>query len=272
MSHPVTYLFVPGNRPERFDKALASGADAVIVDLEDAVAPADKAAARANVAAWFADLPSRDRVLVRINAAGSSAFADDLRMLAEALPVSAMLAKAERTEDVRRLAITLKADAGIVALIETARGIANVNEIAAAQRVKRLAFGALDYAADLGLSGDPRGLVHPLSQVAIASRLAGLPPPIASPTPSLDDEAAIVDDVRLAQAMGFGAKLCIHPRQIALVRKAFAPSADAIAWAERVVAAAGSGIGAAQVDGAMVDKPVVDRAQAILDAAKRRSG
>lgn len=267
--HPITYLFVPGDRPERFDKAFASGADAVIIDLEDAVAEGDKAAARANVAEWLAHSPLRDRALIRVNAAGSRAFADDIRMLASAPPLMAMLAKADRAEDVRQLAVTLKAGSGVVAMIESARGIANVNEIAAAHRVTRLAFGALDYAADLGLSGDTRGLVHPSAAIALGSRLAGLPLPIAAPTPSLDDENAIAEDVRFAQALGFGAKLCIHPRQVSIVQRAFMPSAESIAWAERVVAAANAGGGAAQVDGSMVDKPVVERARAVLALSQR---
>jgi citrate lyase subunit beta/citryl-CoA lyase len=265
---PVTYLFVPGDRPERFDKALASGADAVVVDLEDAVAPAAKVAARANVRAWLATGAPRGRVLVRINGATSEFFADDLRMLGEVPPVDVVLAKAERPEEVRRLAITIKADAAIVPLVESARGVAQVNEIAGAQRVARLAFGAIDYAADLGLSGDARGLIHPCAAIALASRLAGLASPIAAPTPAIDDAVQIAEDVRFAQALGFGAKLCIHPRQVPIVRAAFAPGADAIAWATRVVAAAGAGRGAVQVDGTMVDRPVIDRAHAILDAAK----
>ncbi|HEV8503117.1 MAG TPA: CoA ester lyase [Casimicrobiaceae bacterium] len=269
MPTPITYLFVPGDRPERFDKALASGADAMIVDLEDGVAPAAKAAARGNVLAWIAALPSAARVVVRINAATSDYFVDDLRMLGEAPAVDVMLAKAERAEEVRRLAITIKADARILPLIESARGVANANDIAAAQRVARLAFGALDFARDLGLSGDPRGFIQPMAALALASRLAGLPQPIAAPTPSIDDAAAIAEDVRLAQAMGFGAKLCIHPRQLEPVHQAFAPDADAIAWAARVVAASGTNRGAVQVDGAMVDKPVVERARAILEAARR---
>jgi citrate lyase subunit beta/citryl-CoA lyase len=269
MPAPVTYLFVPGDRPERFDKALASGADAVVVDLEDAVAAAAKVAARANVRAWLAEAP-RGRVLVRINGATSDFFADDLRMLGEVPPVDVVLAKAERPEEVRRLAITIKADAAIVPLVESARGVAHVNEIAAAQRVARLAFGAVDYAADLGLSGDARGLIHPCAAIALASRLAGLAQPIAAPTTAIDDEATLVGDVRFAQAMGFGAKLCIHPRQVPVVRAAFAPDADALAWAERVITAAGAGRGAVQVDGTMVDRPVIDRARAILDAAKAR--
>ncbi len=266
--HPITYLFVPGDRPERFDKAFASGADAVIIDLEDAVAEAGKAAARANIAEWFAQSPLRERTLVRVNAAGTKAFADDVRMLAGAPPLVAMLAKADRAEDVRQLAVTLKDGSGVVALIESARGVANVNEIAAAHRVTRLAFGALDYAVDLGLSGDVRGLIHPSAAVALGSRLAGLPLPIAAPTPSLTDENAIAEDVCFAQALGFGAKLCIHPRQVAIVRRAFMPSADSIAWAERVVAAANAGGGATKVDGSMVDKPFVERARAVLALAQ----
>jgi len=268
MPTPVTYLFVPGDRPERFDKALASGADAVVVDLEDAVAPADKVAARANVRAWLAADAPRGRVLVRINGATTDFFADDLRMLGEVRPVDVVLAKAERPEDVRRLAITIKADAAIVPLVESARGVAHANEIASAQRVARLAFGAVDYAADLGLSGDARGLIHPSAVIALASRLAGLPQPIAAPTTTIDDEAIIVDDVRFAQALGFGAKLCIHPRQVAPIHAALTPSAEALDLARRVLAAEAASPGAAQLDGRMIDRPVVLQAERTL----RRAG
>jgi citrate lyase subunit beta/citryl-CoA lyase len=131
--------------------------------------------------------------------------------------------------------------------------------------VQRLAFGTLDYALDLGLSGDPRGLLYPASRIALASRAAGLAPPVAGITAAIDDEAALRADFDQARACGFGAKLCIHPRQIETVHAMLAPTPEQRDWAERVLAAAESGSGAVQLDGKMVDRPVLLRAQAILD-------
>ena len=177
---PRTYLFVPGNRPERFLKALATGADAVILDLEDAVAPDDKPAARDAVGAFIASTPpgDRSRLLVRINDDTTSWFTDDLAMLARCQAAVVMLPKAEQTEvlsGLRKLCPQL----GVLALVETARGVLNAPALAAAEGVVRLAFGTIDFAADLGLSGDALGFDHAASVLALASRAAGLPPPVA---------------------------------------------------------------------------------------------
>ncbi|MFO1323725.1 MAG: CoA ester lyase [Burkholderiales bacterium] len=266
MKLPVTYLFVPGDRPGRFDKALAAGADVVILDLEDAVAPPAKAQARAHVGAFVAARADvADRLAVRINDRASAWFAADLAMLRDAEVRSAVLPKAESAADVASVRAALSADGRVLPLIETARGVRDVDAVAAAPGVARLAFGTLDFGVDLDLSGDARGLAYAASRIAIASRCAGLPTPIAGVTASLDDEARLVDDLAFARAFGFGAKLCIHPRQVAPVRAAFAPSAAEIEWARRVVDAAAGTQGAVTLDGRMVDRPVVLRAQRILD-------
>ena len=262
-----TYLFVPGTRPERFAKALASGADAVVLDLEDAVAMADKAAARDAVAGWLGSAAAEEqaRVVVRINDAGSSWFADDLQALHAAGATGVMLPKAESARQVAAVLDRLPG-ARMLALIESARGVAMVDEVAAAPGVSRLVFGTLDFAFDLDLdiTHDPAGLAYAASRIALASRLAGLTAPVAGVTPQLDDEPRLLADLALARCHGFGAKLCIHPRQVAPIHRALQPSADAVAWARRALAAEAASPGAAQLDGRMVDRPVVLQAQRIL--------
>ena len=257
-----SYLFVPGDRPERYAKALASGADAVIVDLEDAVAPAAKDSARASLAAWLD--AGHGPVVVRINDAASAAFAADLAVVARPGVSAIVLAKAERVADLARVRAAAPA-AALLPLIETAAGIAAAREIAASPGVQRLLFGSIDLQLDLGIEGDGDELLLFRSELVLASRLAGLAAPVDGVSTAIDDAAALAADTRRARRLGFGAKLCIHPRQIAAVHDAFAPSAGERAWAERVVAAAAAARGGAvAVDGRMVDRPVLLRAEALL--------
>lgn len=268
MRLPVTYLFVAGDRPERFAKALASGADTVILDLEDAVAPERKAQARAACIEWLAarSAAERSRVLVRVNAADSAEFDEDLGLLRASGAAGAMLPKAESVEAVAAVRAALATGGVIVPLVESAGGLERVDDIARCPHVQRLAFGALDYALDLGLSGDERGLLFPMCRIALASRVAGREAPIAGVTAAIDDEAPLLADLAFARACGFAAKLCIHPRQVALVRRAWAPTAAEVDWARRVLAAADAAPGGAvQVDGRMVDRPVLLQARAILE-------
>jgi citrate lyase subunit beta/citryl-CoA lyase len=263
---PVTYLFVPGNRTERFDKALASGADAVIVDLEDAVSPRDKDDARAGVLAWVESRRElAERIVVRINDGSTSWFDADLAFLRRAGIRCAMLPKAEAAAQVAAVIGALPANGRVLPLIETARGVANVDAVAAAPGVERLVFGTLDYGVDLDLSGDDRGLIYPSARIALASRCTGLASPVAGVTPAIDDEERLLADLAFARAFGFGAKLCIHPKQVAAIRKALQPTAAEVDWARRVLAAAEGAQGAVQVDGRMVDRPVLLKARAILD-------
>lgn len=264
---PRSYLFVPADRPERFDKALASGADAVVVDLEDAVAPAAKAAARDSLAAWLAAAPAHARLVVRINDESTDWFADDLRLLAARPAPVLMLPKAERVDTVARVTAAC-AGAQVLALVETARGVLAAEALAEAAGVQRLVFGTIDYALDLDLAGDTTAaLDHAACRLALASRAAGLAAPVAGVSVALDDEATLRADVARARGLGFGAKLCIHPRQVAVVHAAFAPTADEQAWAQRVLQAAAGAAGAVQLDGRMIDKPVVERARRIAGRA-----
>lgn len=260
----LTPLFVPATRPERVAKAATSGADALILDLEDAVAPADKAMARDALSALA--LPGLP-VILRINAAGTPWHEDDLALAANLGLAAVMLPK---SEDAAVLAAVHAATGKpLIALVETALGIANLPEIVAAPGVRRLAFGSVDFAADIGCAHEPEALLFPRAQIVLASRLAGLPAPFDGVTLALDDaEAAQVDATRAA-GLGFGGKLCIHPRQIAPVRRGFAPSARELAWAETVL---GAGDGVAAVNGQMIDAPVRRRAEQIRRRAAIAGG
>jgi citrate lyase subunit beta / citryl-CoA lyase len=270
---PRCYLFVPATRPDRFERALASGADAVIIDLEDAVAANDKPSARAALQQWLGGRrPDAPQVIVRINAAATPWHAGDLALCADAGVAAVMWPKAERA-DALHAAARSRHGLRVIALVETARGIANARHIAGTPGVARLAFGSLDLALDLGLRGhDEDDLAPHRAELVLASRLAGLPAPIDGVTPSIDDDKRLNADVQRARRLGFGAKLCIHPRQLPAVRRGLAPSEADLQWARRIVQAAGSAEGAAVVvDGTMVDTPVLLRARAILDEAAAES-
>lgn len=254
----LTPLFVPANRPDRFAKAATSGADAVILDLEDAVAPADKDMARASLEAGFTDLP----VIVRINAKGTPWHQADLAALHATGFAGVMLPKAECPEAVAEVVAALP-DLPLVALIETAAGLAQARAIAAVPGVARLAFGSVDFCADLGTAHLREVLLPARFELVLASRLAGLSAPIDGVTVQLDDPEVSAADAAHARDLGMGGKLCIHPRQIAAIRGAFAPSQEDLDWARRVLA---SGEGAVSVDGAMVDEPVRQRARRLLAA------
>lgn len=256
----IAPLFVPADRPERFAKAAGSGADAVILDLEDAVAPEAKDAARAALRCDFTDLP----VIVRINAAGSAAFEADLAAVTALRPDAIMLPKAEDAGQIGSLAAGLPCP--VIALVETAQGLSNARQIAAVTGVERLAFGSVDFCADLGCAHQ-RGVLAPARfELVLASRLAGIAAPVDGVTVRLDDLDETSDDAAHARSVGMTGKLCIHPNQIAPVLRSFAPSKAEIEWAHRVLSA---GDGAVRVDGAMVDAPVRIKAHAILEHADR---
>jgi citrate lyase subunit beta/citryl-CoA lyase len=266
-----TYLFVPANRPERFAKALASGADAVVLDLEDAVAADAKAAARDALVQWAARAApaERERTVVRINEAASRHCVEDLRALRQARLAQVMLPKAESAEQIAAVRAALEG-AAVLPLVETARGIARCDEFAAADGVVRLVFGTLDYALDLDLdiASDNEPLAEAAARLVLVSRLAERLAPVAGVTPQLDDEARLLADFSWSRRRGFGAKLCIHPKQVAPLHAALAPDAEALDRARRIIAAEAASPGAAQVDGRMVDRPVVLQAQRLL----RRAG
>jgi citrate lyase subunit beta / citryl-CoA lyase len=265
---PTTLLFVPGDRPERFDKAVASGADAVIIDLEDSVPAANKATARSAAVSWLAS----NQAFVRVNPARTDECAADLRMLSSAKGVSTLvLPKAESPGDIDHLLEQLELHPQVVALIESAAGLAAAAAIAAHPAVALLAFGNLDFAADCRMTVEgplELELLPARAQLTYASRAAGLRGPIDGVTPDVsNDDAALEDSLRAAR-LGFSGKLCVHPRQVPVVAGAFAPSSEQIDWAKRILASVAEGV--ALVDGAMVDRPVILRARNIMGRAGRR--
>jgi citrate lyase subunit beta / citryl-CoA lyase len=260
---PRSYLFVPGNRPERFEKAHAAGADAVILDLEDAVQPDEKPAARAAVlTAANAARPA----WVRINGSDTRWFADDIAALAGHPGIAGVvLPKAETQEPVSAVLAHAHAALSVLPIVETARGFANLAVLCAASRVSRIVFGTLDFQIDLGIDGDGEELHLFRSQIVLASRLAGIGAPVDGVSTTLDDATVIEADARRGRRFGFGGKLCIHPKQIDAVHRAYAWSDADQAWAARVLQAVEASKGAAvAVDGKMVDLPVILKARRIL--------
>lgn len=258
-----SWLFVPGNRPDRFVKASASGADVIIVDLEDAVPAAEKASARASAATWLA---SGGSAAVRVNPAASEHHAADLAALA-GLPglVAAVLPMTSSPDDVASARRRLGERVALIPQIETAAGLLRAVELASAPGVARLAFGHLDFAFDIDAVPSRSALEHARSSLVVASRAAGVAGPVDSVTTDLDDPAVTRADALHARELGFTAKLCIHPRQVAAVNEAMSPSGEEVGWARQVLS--GGSTGAVRVDGQMVDAPVLARAERVLARA-----
>jgi citrate lyase subunit beta/citryl-CoA lyase len=257
-----SFLFVPGNRPERFAKALQSGADAVIVDLEDGVPVQAKLEARAAVAGW---LSPEHPVYVRVNGHGSEWHDEDVRAIARAAGLRGLvLPKAQDPRPVAELAAHLTGATSLLPFIESAQGLWNALEIARSPRVERLAFGHHDFQRDLGIDGENEEILFARSRLVFMSRLAGVGAPVDGITAALDDEARLRADVDRARRLGFAGKLCIHPKQVELVNKGFLPSEKDVEWAKQIMAATEAGGGAVRVGAEMVDAPVVARARQIL--------
>jgi citrate lyase subunit beta/citryl-CoA lyase len=265
---PRSYLFVPGNRPERFSKACSAGAGAVIVDLEDAVPPAEKDAARDAVAAW---LSPAQPVAIRINSADTAWFRGDLELCRMPGVCGVVLPKAEQVDHLL-LIESLCAPVPVLPLIETAAGFANALALAQARNVQRLMFGSIDFQLDLGIDGDDDELLFFRSQLVLMSRLAGIHAPVDGVTTGIEDLERLRADTLRAKRLGFGAKLCIHPKQVGPVNQCFSPSPEQIHWARRVLEAAAASNGAAvALDGKMIDRPVIQKAQRIVLGSERPS-
>ncbi|WP_108462620.1 HpcH/HpaI aldolase/citrate lyase family protein [Devosia naphthalenivorans] len=261
---PFLPLFVPADRPDRYLKAANSGADAVIIDLEDAVVASAKVGAREQLLASAAMLAKcRVPVLVRVNAADTAWYEDDLASL-RTLPLSGiLLPKAEDPAAVGALASSLSPGTELIAQIESPRGLVMARGIAMA--ASRLAFGSVDFSVALGIEHRRDALLFARSELVLASALAGRPGPIDGVTTALNDDALTADDACYAAALGFGGKLLIHPRQVKPAAAAFAPTESQEQWAMRVLAASDGE--AVAVDGAMVDAPVLQQASMILARA-----
>jgi citrate lyase subunit beta/citryl-CoA lyase len=260
---PITYLFVPATNTARIAKAFASGSHAVIADLEDAVDAADKDAARRQLSDWLISAPAGQAPWVRINAVDTPWFADDLDLLKKhrAALAGVMLSKTQSYADLQAVNCELP----LMALIESARGLLALADICQHPRLVRLAFGSADLSRDLGCEDATDVLAPMRAQLVISSAAAGLLPPVDGVTFALDDPGRAQADAMHAARCGFGAKLCVHPAQLIPVLRGFAPTAVQCRWAENILAVAASGSGAQRLGGEMVDKPVIARAQAILE-------
>ncbi|MEU6788986.1 CoA ester lyase [Nonomuraea angiospora] len=266
----VTWLYVPGDRPERFDKAVASGADVVIIDLEDAVVPARKDEARANAVAYLrarGDAEGETRVHVRVNDLATGRGLADLEAVGE-------LADAVRLPKVESVAV-LDAVGGApaYALLESAAGIVAAREIAAHPKVAGVALGEQDLAAELAIT-DERAMDHLRLQVVLAAAAAGLPPVPMAVYPNVKDEAGLLASCLAGRGLGMFGRTAIHPRQIPVIRRAFRPSEEETARAAEIVEAAEqaerAGLGAVALpDGRFVDAPIVARARRTVALASR---
>lgn len=258
-------LFVPGNRPERFAKAGASGADVVCIDLEDAVPPGERAAARTATLNFMVVQAAGHRYGLRINRLASNDGLRDLLALADAnaAPAFVMIAKTESAAEVAIVAAQLP-DVPLIALVESARGLQAVTVISHAHpQLQALMFGGADMAADLGCGFAWEPLLHARSTLVMAAAAAGL---AAVDVPWLDvaDADGAAAETRRAAALGYTGKALIHPAQVAPVHAAFSPTPAALAWAQRVVQASTADSAAVLVDGRLVDRPVVLAAQRLL--------
>lgn len=268
-----SFLYVPATRPERFAKAVDAGAHAVIVDLEDAVAPADKAPARARLHAELAALRAHCdaagcELLVRPNARHTPWHEEDIEALA-AWPVHGVVVpKPDDAQALAALHARLGAQRALYLLVESLRGFRHVEAIAGAPGVRQLMLGAADLMLDIGTTQDDAPLHHYRALLVMHSRLAGLPPPVDGVCLGLEDAALLAREIARAKDFGFGAKLCVHPHQVVPVHEGFGPTALERVWAERVVSAAGSAQGAAvRVDGRLVDAPLLEQARRLLAGA-----
>jgi citrate lyase subunit beta/citryl-CoA lyase len=287
-----TLLFAPGNHARRIEKALTLGADGVILDLEDSVPPAEKEATRASIVQAL----GRSRTCsayVRVNAMGTPYCYGDLVAVVVRGADGIVLPKVESAADLHAidwLIANLERERGLpvgslalIPIIETAAGLARIYRILQARtlkpysgvwRVRCVAFGAADYSHDLGLSPDEEEtqLANARAELVLASRAAGMEGPLDSPWFRLQDLEGFRRSIERSRRSGFQGRLCIHPNQVPIANEGYAPSAEEIAQAERIVAAfraaEASGAAAIQVDGQMIDYPVVQRAERLLKAAR----
>jgi citrate lyase beta subunit len=259
-------LFAPGSDRRKLEGALGSDADIVVAVLEDSVAPAEKDRARALVVEMLAQRPEERAVIVRTNAAPSPWFEADLAAI-EGLELAAVMLPKASPEAVAALG-----DIGVpvVALVETAIGIRSAFEIASSPHVVALALGAADLGAELWLEPRPDGqeIAYARSKLVVDSGAARVRPPFDGVQLAITDDDALEAESLLARSLGFRGKLCIHPRQVPIVNRAFSPTSEEIEWATAVIAAydeaQAEGRGALALDGAMVDQALVQRAKRII--------
>ena len=271
-----SYLYAPGNDPRKIEKALASEADAVVLDLEDAVAPNRKEEARESVSEVLRSRPAKP-VFVRVNAPGSALAEEDIEAISGPHLSGLRLPKTESAEAVRGVAErleTLGCEAGIQCLIESALGLELAPEISRSHgRVVGIGLGEADLAADLGVR-DEAGLLYARSRVVATARAAGLPGPVQSVYTNVRNTDGLRQSTEAGKKLGFLGRSAIHPAQIPAINEVFTPTEEEVAEAEGLLArleeSAGKGTGAFVLeDGRFVDKAVVESARLTLALARR---
>jgi len=284
-----TILFVPGNRPERVDKAVTAGSDAVVIDLEDAVPLASKEETRPLVREKLLQY-AEEHIMVRVNAVDSGFLQGDLDAVVTGALRCIIVPKVEgpaHIRDIHRLLGEAEAAKGIgpgrisiIPLIESARAVQNIHAIVSQkiepERLHTVALGAADYTLDMGIEMTRGGdeLFYPRSRIAVACRAAGIEPPLDTPfLIDVRDVEGLTADALRAKTLGFQGKLCIHPSQVAPCNEIFSPSPGEIAYARQVIEAfdeaEARGLAAIQLKGKMIDYPVVERSKRILRLAER---
>ncbi|MDX2373088.1 MULTISPECIES: CoA ester lyase [unclassified Psychrobacter] len=268
ISQNKTWLFVPATRMDRVDKAFASGADAVIVDLEDAVAPEDKAFARESLQQYH-NSAGYQPIWVRINKAGSEAFFKDI-VLCQQMPhlAGVVLAKAEKAEDIN--SVHQVTSLPVIALIESAIGLYQIDSMAKAVGLVAFSYGFLDLCNDLqvqvGTAAADTIANQIRYQLILTSTVHQLSPPIDTIYPDFKDEIGLSARVQLWSQMGLSGMLCIHPKQVAVVQQTLQPTAEALSFAQRVLDEyERSGRAVFKIEGEMVDAPVIARSRQLLN-------
>jgi citrate lyase subunit beta/citryl-CoA lyase len=259
-----SYLFAPGHNEKLLGKVFTAGADAVMLDLEDAVPDSAKDRARAMVADVLFDHPA----WVRVNAARTQMCEADLEAVADRA-MGIRIPKTESADDVRWVMDRAPAGTPVICAIESARGVLAAQEIAAVKGVRHLAMGGVDLQRDLQSGNGNLQTLYVRSHLVLASRAAGIQRPIDSVYPQLNDDAGLREQSEFALSLGFFGKSAIHPRQLEILHQVFTPSADEISWARQVVDAfeASGGDALSLPSGEFIDLPVADRARRLLELA-----
>lgn len=264
-NEPFFPLFLPANRLDRLDRAVYSGADAVVVDLEDAVGEAEKGSARTAMSRVLAEYCSPIPVLVRLNGVSTPHFEDDLMAVNELGIGGVMLPKVEISAGLEAIRAGIGPDGVVVGLVETARGLAEARALA--RETDRLAFGSIDFAESIGAAHQRDALLAARSELVLAAAVAGAPAPLDGITRTFKTEEPVEDDALHAASLGLGGKLLIHPAQIAAAIRGFAPDPGEVERARELLARADDNAGGH--DGAMVDRPVIEAARRRIEASRR---
>jgi len=257
-----SFLFVPANRPERYIKALNSGSDAVIIDLEDSIPAEYKLESRALLKQWLLEHPT-DKVIIRVNSFQTEWFLEDIQLAQFSNVIAIVLPKAEKIKEFELIQHVRIID--IYPIIETPYGMAHVKEIAQFPSVRALMFGSIDFQLEMDMSGDFLELMYFRNKIALASKLAGIANPIDGVTADFSNLDLVMTETHQAKKLGFQGKLCIHPSQVKPVNQVFNPSPEEIKWAQEVIKAVQVAHGQTiSLNGKMIDKPIISKAEKIL--------